>query len=241
MIPGESLTPTTDHGVRPSPTCIRTHQPISQVPKSIQAPQLTTTAGAALVVQQLRPHASTAGGTGSIPGLATKFPHAACSVTKRKKKKNRWPRARVSKPQPASGLNPTCHLCLFSPWPVNGFTFFSGWERVRGRILRPLNTVWISPFDVHRYRFMETGRLACCLWLLLHCNGRAESLHRNLSSSQMLIVFSFTGEHYSRVSQPPHSTPEGEALTWFPALCPTLWVHLKMGTVQRIISLTLRC
>jgi len=93
---------------------------------------------------------------GSIPGLATKIPHAACIMTKRKKKKTHWSRARVSKLQPASGLNPTCHLCLFSPRTKNGFTFFSSWERVRGRILQPLNTVWNSPFNVHRYRFIET-------------------------------------------------------------------------------------
>ena len=53
-------------------------------------------------------------------------------------------------------VEPHCHLCLCSPRTMNGFTFFSSWERVRGRILQPLNTVWNSPFNVHRYRFIET-------------------------------------------------------------------------------------
>ena len=39
--------------------------------------------GTSLVVQWLRPHASNAGGTSSIPGRGTKIPHA----TQQKKKK----------------------------------------------------------------------------------------------------------------------------------------------------------
>ena len=43
--------------------------------------------GTSLVVQWLRLHASTAGGTGSIPGGATKIPHAWRCGKKKKTKK----------------------------------------------------------------------------------------------------------------------------------------------------------
>ena len=38
--------------------------------------------GASLLVQWLRLHATSAGGTGSIPGQGTKIPHAACCSQK---------------------------------------------------------------------------------------------------------------------------------------------------------------
>ena len=40
-----------------------------------------------LVVQWLRLHASTAGGTGSIPGQGAKIPHPTCRAAKKKKKR----------------------------------------------------------------------------------------------------------------------------------------------------------
>ena len=43
--------------------------------------------GTSLAVQWLRLHASTAGGTGSIPGCGTKIPHAMWHGQKKKKKK----------------------------------------------------------------------------------------------------------------------------------------------------------
>ena len=42
-----------------------------------------------LVVQWLRLHASTAGGTGSIPGWGTKIPHATWHGPEKKKKKRK--------------------------------------------------------------------------------------------------------------------------------------------------------
>ena len=57
-----------------------------------------TKPGTSLVVQWLRPHASNARGTGSIPGWGTKIPHAAGydQGKKKKKLKNKNPK----KPKP---------------------------------------------------------------------------------------------------------------------------------------------
>ena len=49
---------------------------------------LKTILWTSLVVQWLRLRASTAGGTGLIPGRGTKIPHAAQRGKKKKKKKN---------------------------------------------------------------------------------------------------------------------------------------------------------
>ena len=45
--------------------------------------------GTSLVVQWLRLRASTAGGTGSIPGQGTRILHATCLGHKKKKKKDK--------------------------------------------------------------------------------------------------------------------------------------------------------
>ena len=45
--------------------------------------------GTSLVVQWLRPRASTAGGAGSIPGRGTKIPHASRHGQKRKVQKKK--------------------------------------------------------------------------------------------------------------------------------------------------------
>ena len=46
--------------------------------------------GTSLVVQWLRSHPSTAGGTGLIPGQGTKIPHCHILWLKKKKKSKRW-------------------------------------------------------------------------------------------------------------------------------------------------------
>ena len=46
--------------------------------------------GNSLAVQWLGLHASTAGGTGSIPGQGTKIPHATWGMAKKEKKKYYW-------------------------------------------------------------------------------------------------------------------------------------------------------